>query len=213
MHLRICASLTRTFRPQARTFHSLSSAHCARRDFLLPRRLNRLQSAYSTSGSTPIESRSFTDPARPDLHYHLSAPTTSSTVIGWLPAAATSSDHEAGLNDFKENPEFRALLHQVIQDGLREKVDAVQINGATQLGNGWMHIHDERNIPALGRIGDPDDIIASVLIEDGEIQAETYQAMPSYRICTSDGPTQLTPGLAQKLRAVLEVRARSESER
>ncbi|KAJ7253066.1 hypothetical protein B0H12DRAFT_1117304 [Mycena haematopus] len=90
-----------------------------------------------------------------------------------------------------------------------------------------MHIHDERNVPALGRIGDPDDIIASVLVEDGEvgaqctipdsasdyscqIRAETYQAMPSYRICTSDGPTQLTPGLAQKLRVVLEERARSE---
>lgn len=28
---------------------------------------------------------------------------------------------------------------------------------------------DDRNIPALGRIGDPDDIIASVLVEDGKV--------------------------------------------
>ncbi|KAJ6588383.1 hypothetical protein B0H19DRAFT_904941, partial [Mycena capillaripes] len=117
---------------------------------------------------------------------------------------------DAGLNDFRENPEFRTLLHQAVQDGLREKVDEVQINGAIQLGDGWMHIHDERNVPALGRIGDPDDIIASVLVEGGEIRPETYQAMPSYRICTSDGLTQLPPGLAQKLQAVLEERARSE---
>ena len=28
---------------------------------------------------------------------------------------------------------------------------------------------DERNIPPLGRIGDPDDIIASVRVQDGEV--------------------------------------------
>jgi hypothetical protein len=28
---------------------------------------------------------------------------------------------------------------------------------------------DNRNIPALGRIGDPDDILASVLVEDGKV--------------------------------------------
>lgn len=28
---------------------------------------------------------------------------------------------------------------------------------------------DERNIPPLGRIGDPDDIIASVRVEDGKV--------------------------------------------
>ncbi|KAJ7151458.1 hypothetical protein C8R43DRAFT_1005251 [Mycena crocata] len=184
--------------------------------------------SYSTTSS----STSFADPTRADLHYHLvdpptplssnlpafalsflpSPPSTSTrTVVGWLPAATAGSDDEAGLNDFRENPEFRVLLHQAIQDGLREGVDDIQINGAAQLGNGWMHIHDDRNIPALGRIGDPDDIIASVLVQDGKIQPETYQAMPSYRICTSDGPTQLTPGLAQKLKGVLEKLARSEA--
>ncbi|KAJ6463888.1 hypothetical protein C8R45DRAFT_1024510 [Mycena sanguinolenta] len=231
MHLRICASLTGIpiFRPQTRAIPSVPTRYLSfqrtRRAFPLPRITGR-QCFYSTSN------RSFTDPARPDLHYHLvdppsplssnlpafalsfleSAPlsSTSSAVLGWLPAATTSNDHEAGLNDFKENPEFRVLLHQVIQDGLREKVDEIQISGGIQLGNGWMHIHDERNVPALGRIGDPDDIIASVLVEDGEIRAETYQAMPAYRICTSDGPTQLTSGLAQKLRVVLEERAKSE---
>ncbi|KAK7019836.1 hypothetical protein R3P38DRAFT_1224702 [Favolaschia claudopus] len=183
--------------------------------------------------STSPESSTFTDPNRPDLHYHLVNPPTPlskdapafalsfvaespsrSTVLGWLPAATTGEDHEAGLNDFVENPEFRTLLHQAIQDGLREKVDDVQIGGAIQLGNGWMHIHDERNVPALGRIGDPDDIIATVLVEDGEIRAETYQAMPSYRICTADGPTQLTPGLAQKLKTILhgQDRAKAKSE-
>ena len=43
-----------------------------------------------------------------------------------------------------------------------------------------------------------------------QILPETYQVMPSYRLCTSDGLPQLTPGLAQKLKAVLEERARLE---
>ncbi|EGO01073.1 hypothetical protein SERLA73DRAFT_27242, partial [Serpula lacrymans var. lacrymans S7.3] len=128
---------------------------------------------------------------------------------------------EAGLNDFQENPKFRALLHQAIQTGLREGADDIQINGALQLQNGWMHIHDERNVPALGRVGDPDDILASVLVEDSKasfleaahsplIQPETYQSMPSYRLCTVDGPTQLTDGLALKLKRLLEETAAVE---
>ena len=73
---------------------------------------------------------------------------------------------------------------------------------------------DMRNVPALGRIGDPDDIIASVMIEDGQashvftlpmlidvyqIMAETYSKMPSYRLFTTDGPPKLTEGLARRL--------------
>lgn len=115
---------------------------------------------------------------------------------------------------------------------------------------GWMHIHgvfqrhvvifidlstcvDSRNIPALGRIGDPDDIIASVLVQDSKVRSyvttvykstlnvlyvldkilpDTYQAMPSYRFCTADGPTQLTEGLERKLKNVLESIASRESQ-
>ena len=33
----------------------------------------------------------------------------------------------------------------------------------------FVHGVDERNVPALGRIGDPDDIIASVRVEDGKV--------------------------------------------
>ena len=77
-------------------------------------------------------------------------------------------------------------------------MDEIQANGARQLQEGWMHIHgasfchyhphsswsdsgdcraytllDERNIPPLGRIGDPDDIIASVRVQDGEVSFTT----------------------------------------
>lgn len=98
---------------------------------------------------------------------------------------------------------FRDVLHEAIAAGLREGVDDIQINGATQLGDGWMHINgssnisffssvwsssmcmlviDARNIPALGRIGDPDDILGSVLVENGKVAIAT-----SYVPCTTDG--------------------------
>ena len=83
-----------------------------------------------------------------------------------------------------------------------------------------------RNVPALGRIGDPDDIIASVMIEDGQasrmftlplfinvyqVVAETYSKMPAYRLFTTDGPPKLTEGLARRLEEALQ-KARAEEE-
>ncbi|KAI5891214.1 uncharacterized protein SCHCODRAFT_02668600 [Schizophyllum commune H4-8] len=187
--------------------------------------------------TTTDPQRTFADPSRPDLFYHLLDPPTplpdpnlpayalsfleklpstphSPSVIGWLPAVA-GAEGDAGLNDFRENPHFRNLLHRAIREGLEQDVDEVQRNGALQLQSGWMHIHgmsrfppispsDERNIPALGRIGDPDDIIASVLVENGKILPETYQPMPAYRVVTADGVVQLSEGLAQKLKELLE---------
>ncbi|GAV99529.1 hypothetical protein LENED_000990 [Lentinula edodes] len=145
--------------------------------------------------STPghdLPSGSFVDHTRPDLFYHLLEPPTplspdvpvyalsflpsappvpnSATIIGWLPASTESqTEQDAGLNDFKENIKFRHLLHEAVKSGLQANVDEIQRNGALQIQQGWMHIHDDRNIPALGRIGDPDDIIASVLVEDGKV--------------------------------------------
>ncbi|KAF8962589.1 hypothetical protein BDZ97DRAFT_1104457 [Flammula alnicola] len=140
----------------------------------------------------------------------------SPVVIGWLPAQTYMTDtpetpgseeepkeQSSGLQDFVVNPKFVTLLQETIKSGLKENVDDIWENGGKQLQEGWMHIHDQRNIPALGRIGDPDDIIASVLVEDSKIKYDTYQPMPSYRVCTSDGILQLTPGLAEHLRAAL----------
>ncbi|KAF9494328.1 hypothetical protein BDN71DRAFT_1393446 [Pleurotus eryngii] len=172
--------------------------------------------------STPSTSKIFSDPDRPDLFYHFMQPPNpvsssnpayavsfistelsnpdSKAVMGWVPAGI---EGQVGLIGFQENAVFKEILHEAVRKGLQEGVDDIQINGALQTHSGWMHVHDDRNIPALGRIGDPDDIIASVLVEDGKILAETYQPMPAYRLCTADGITRLTPGLDKKLREVL----------
>ena len=84
-------------------------------------------------------------------------------------------------------------------------------------------------MPALGRIGDPDDILASVLVADGKVRwtavkliliiirlhqilPETYQPMPAYRLCTQDGVLKLTPGLAAKLQSFLSSRDASSQD-
>ncbi|KAG1903628.1 uncharacterized protein F5891DRAFT_1017497 [Suillus fuscotomentosus] len=199
------------------TFVRLPSAHAASRVASPTSHTHTLFARCSTFDSV------ISDPSRPDLFYHpVSLPMVGSayavsfltqppptpdscSVLGWLPAeTAGEADAEAGLNDFVENPKFRVIMHEAIQTGLQEKVDDIWINAALQLQQGWMHIHDSRNLPALGRIGDPDDIIASVLVQDSKILPDTYQSMPSYRLCTSDGPTLLTEGLAAKLKLVLE---------
>lgn len=36
---------------------------------------------------------------------------------------------------------FRDVLHEAVESGLRDGVDDIQINGAIQTQEGWMHIH------------------------------------------------------------------------
>jgi len=156
-----------------------------------------------------------------EIHYHLvqsrvavsylpEAPKSlkASTYIGSLPLL---EDEEPGLNDFEPNPLFLEVLHSAIRNALKERADDIVEGEALQLGSGWLHIQDQRNIPALGRIGDPDDIIASVRVEDGRTLPETYQPMPSYRLCTTDGPPKLTEGLAKTLEGMLREKIEMEN--
>jgi hypothetical protein len=38
------------------------------------------------------------------------------------------------------------LLHEAISEGLAEAVDDIQVSGALQVGDGWMHIHGQQSI-------------------------------------------------------------------
>ncbi|KAI6027411.1 hypothetical protein BKA83DRAFT_4038564, partial [Pisolithus microcarpus] len=93
----------------------------------------------------------------------------------------------------------RSLVQDTVQ---REAVDVVLGNGGLKLEHGWIRIHLARTIPLPGRVSDSGDIFCSVLVEDkvhvslfSRVLPDTYQAMPSYRLCTSGGPLRLTEGL------------------
>ncbi|KAI8990036.1 hypothetical protein BDB01DRAFT_718006 [Pilobolus umbonatus] len=62
---------------------------------------------------------------------------------------------------------------------------------------GWMHIGDERNPPAWGRINYPEDIVGSVKLEHGIIQEGTYQPMPTHRLVTNNGLFKLSKPLTE----------------
>ena len=47
---------------------------------------------------------------------------------------------------------------------------------------------DERNIPPLNRIGDPDDILASVRVENGKVKAHTVLFVWNLQIVTRSPP-------------------------
>ncbi|GMK53883.1 hypothetical protein CspeluHIS016_0104690 [Cutaneotrichosporon spelunceum] len=152
------------------------------------------------------------DPAHPHLYYHpylerialsflpTTPPPKSSTVIGSLPATA-----DAGLSDFEENPAFRVVLHAAIKDGLAKGVDErLGYEAEMRPGDGYMTLTDERAVPPQGRIGETEDLIGSVFVQDGKIIASTYEPFPSYRLVTANGVVTLPDGLDKHVVAFLE---------
>lgn len=96
------------------------------------------------------------DDSHPNLYYHLNPPPPSapesiilsflptppvatSTYLGTLPAVP-----EAGLNDFKENPQFRKVLHEAVKDGLGKNVSyAIQYEAESRPTDGYITITGE----------------------------------------------------------------------
>ncbi|KIO30138.1 hypothetical protein M407DRAFT_242329 [Tulasnella calospora MUT 4182] len=169
----------------------------AERDTSHPHLFYHPLTAPSAAAFPPVFALSFLEkPLNPEFPR-------SRTILGWV------GGEEEGMEDagggFQENPGFRELLHEAIADALtRPGFDEAIEADALQRGEGWLHITDNRNVPALNRIGDPDDIVGTVMVQDGKVIASTYQPMPSYRLCTADGPTRLPEGLAKKVLGYLE---------
>jgi hypothetical protein len=81
---------------------------------------------------------------------------------------------------------------------------------------------DERKLPPAGRIGETEDLIGSVYVQDGKVRLDppgsntqivpdTYSPLPTYRLITLDGALQLPRGLDEHLLA--ELRKLDASER
>ncbi|KDN34903.1 hypothetical protein RSAG8_12043, partial [Rhizoctonia solani AG-8 WAC10335] len=107
----------------------------------------------------------------------------SATVIGFVQGGEES-------NSFEENQAFVDLLHDTVKAALVEGVDQEL---------------------EMGRVGDPDDILGSVLVQGSKIKGETYQRMPTYRTCTTDGPVKLSPSMHERLLKSLREARQKES--
>jgi hypothetical protein len=72
------------------------------------------------------------------------------------------------------------MLHHILSSVY--SMDAgLQTQAATR-ESGHLHIIDERNLPALNRAGEPEDIIASVLCQGGKlVEEDGYEPGDAYR--------------------------------
>ncbi|KAI9262211.1 hypothetical protein BDA99DRAFT_438899 [Phascolomyces articulosus] len=98
-----------------------------------------------------------------------------------------------------DNASFVDFLTRVLKENVHKVNDPILKSLAEWQKEGWLHIGDERNPPPWGRIPFPEDIIGSVLVQNGIIQPDTYQAMPTHRLATSSGFMQLSEPLTQCL--------------
>lgn len=69
---------------------------------------------------------------------------------------------------------------------------------------GWLHVHDERNLPPYGRIPDPEDIFGSVEVDgDGKVIRGTWEECTAYRLITREGMMRLSEFLHGKVAEAL----------
>ncbi|WVQ69311.1 uncharacterized protein L199_007528 [Kwoniella botswanensis] len=191
--------------PTLRLFPSLPRSLTTKNLRFLP--IRQFSSTPTYRNANPPSSK---DPSHPYLHYHpnsthltlsfLPDPPVkrSKTILGYLPLG------DATLDDFREEPGFLDTLHSAIQSGLElGKSDSIKYEAESRPTDGWIHVTDERAIPPVGRIGETEDLIGSVYVQDGKIIASTYSPLPTYRIITPNGVLTLPKGLDEHLIDVL----------
>ncbi|KAL7420014.1 hypothetical protein Q5752_004978 [Cryptotrichosporon argae] len=201
--LRTSARVTRTLPSGATSLRPLCAPTAPLR-LARDRCLVRASSSSSTSPPSPPPPASTRDPSHPFLHYHAlplrgrlalsllpTPPRAPRTVIGYLPLGAGAT-----LDDFVPEPAFLSTLHEAIKDGLAAgAAQTVEFEAATRPSDGYIHITDERAVPPAGRIGETEDLIASVFVQDGKLVLDTYEPLPSYRTVTPNGVVLLPRGL------------------
>ncbi|CAO3627913.1 unnamed protein product [Mucor hiemalis] len=125
-------------------------------------------------------------------------------IIGW-----SKEQDNLDPRTFVENTAFTGFLTQVLKENVHKVNDSNLKAMADWQKEGWMHIGDERNPPAWGRINFPEDIVGSVELSNGAIKEGTYQAMPAHRIITNSGIFQLSEPLTK---CVVEAAKKKASE-
>ncbi|KAA8906722.1 hypothetical protein FN846DRAFT_948093 [Sphaerosporella brunnea] len=82
---------------------------------------------------------------------------------------------------------------------------------------GWVHVYDQRGVPAFGRIADTEDIFGSLLVDahgqivDKEVGG-VWEESRMYRLVSGRGVMRLTPYLRDRVREALEAEEKRGSE-
>ncbi|KAL9543185.1 hypothetical protein MBANPS3_008237 [Mucor bainieri] len=113
-------------------------------------------------------------------------------IVGWTP-----EQDKVDPKTFIENTKFVDFLTTVLRENVHKVEDSNLKAMADWQKEGWLHIGDERNPPAWGRINFPEDIIGSVELDGGKIKEGSYQPMPAHRIITNNGLFQLSEPLTK----------------
>lgn len=56
----------------------------------------------------------------------------------------------------------------------------------------------------MGRVGEPEDMLASIFVQDGKAVPSTYEPLPSYRLVTQNGVLLLSEDMDQSVVKALQ---------
>ncbi|GJN88960.1 hypothetical protein Rhopal_001931-T1 [Rhodotorula paludigena] len=99
-----------------------------------------------------------------------------------------------------ENPDFLRLVHEIVQANIADDL-WLQTQAKALSDDTHLHIGDERAPADANRVPAPQDILASVLVQQGKVVPESYEPnRVAYRLVTEDGLMRLPHGLGEKVR-------------
>ncbi|GAA5968805.1 hypothetical protein JCM11641_000738 [Rhodosporidiobolus odoratus] len=102
--------------------------------------------------------------------------------------------------NFQDNPEWTKLVHEVLKHNVQHDPWMQTLAKSVQGNDTFIHIADARAPADANRQPHPQDVIASVLVQNGKIVPESYEAnKAAYRLVSQDGLQRLPSGLHEKV--------------
>ncbi|GAA5837931.1 hypothetical protein JCM9279_004072 [Rhodotorula babjevae] len=150
---------------------------------------------------------SYLDSPPPSLHFSPTTigtlrPLSSSQPSSFAPPAPQADDNLPPITPrtLQENPDWLRLVHDV----LREHVESdpwLETKAKALHDDTHLHIADERAPADANRVPDPQDILASVLVQGGRVVGASYEPnRVAYRVVSEQGLMRIPGGLLDRVR-------------
>ncbi|GAA6027755.1 hypothetical protein JCM8097_008018 [Rhodosporidiobolus ruineniae] len=112
--------------------------------------------------------------------------------------------------NWDDNPQFLPLLHQFLQANVENDLWLQTQAKAVEGNDTYIHIADQRAPADANRQPHPQDVLASVLVQEGKLVPSSYEAnTTAYRLVSNDGllqlPEQLRNGFIEACERVREI--------